>query len=83
MLDTSLIIGILILLFGFPIGFFLARITQEELSQGQPWFKLLMIISLVGSIVSLIIRSDVLLFSFLFITIVTSRSLKLKKSKAR
>ena len=74
----GLIIGISILLLGIPLGSLLAKSTKEELSQGQKWFKLIIIASFLGSIISLIIRNDVLFFSFLFITIVTSRSFKKK-----
>lgn len=71
----KLLVGIMILVLAFPLGSLLAKATKEELSSGQMWFKLIMIISLISSGVSLIIRNDVLFFSFLFIAIVTSRSL--------
>ena len=71
---VKIIIGIIILLLGIPIGTFLARITKEEFKEGQKWFKLIVFFSLIGAIVSLILRNDYLLFSFLFIAIVTSRS---------
>ena len=69
-------IGILILLLGFPIGSYLARITKEELKSGQKWFKSIIIVSLVGGIIGLIIGNDILLFSFFFIAVVTSRCLR-------
>ncbi|GIW65442.1 MAG: hypothetical protein KatS3mg093_421 [Candidatus Parcubacteria bacterium] len=72
-------IGIIFLFFGFYIGNFLAKITKEELGAGQFWFKLLIITSLIGALISMILKNDVLFFSFLFIAIVTSRSLKKKK----
>lgn len=71
-------IGILFLLLGFLIGSYLAKLTKEELKSGQRWFKLIIIASLSGSVVSIFINNDILLFSFLFIAIVTSRSLKRK-----
>ena len=61
---------------GIPIGNFLAKITKEELKEGRKWFKLIVFISLIGGFVGLIIGNDILLFSFFFIAIVTSRSLK-------
>jgi len=73
------VIGIAFLILGFPLGFYLAKKTKEELKVGQKWFKLIIIISLSGAIISLIIGNDVLLFSFLFITLVTSLSLRKKK----
>ena len=77
----ELVIGILVLLLGVPIGLYLAKSTKEELFQGREWFKLIIVISFIGSIVSLILRNDVLFFSFLFILIVTSMSLKRKRNK--
>jgi len=71
-----LIIGTLFLISGIPIGNILARMTKEELKPGRKWFKLIILLSLVGALISLIFRNDTLLFSFLFIAIVTGRSLK-------
>lgn len=72
----KIIIGIAFLMIGIPIGSYLAQKTKEELKQGKKWFKLLIVISLICSIVSMIIKNDFLLFSFLFIALITSRSLK-------
>ncbi len=77
----KLIIGVFVLILAFPIGNYLAKITKEELKQGQKWFKVIILLSLIGAIVSLILKRDILFFSFLFITIVTIRSLKIKKRK--
>ena len=73
------IIGIIVLILGFPIGDFLAKQAKEELKPGQEWFKLILFVCFIGAIVSLFLRNDVLLFSFLFIFVITSRSLILKK----
>lgn len=72
----KLLIGILVLLVGFPIGNFLARLTREELNSGQRWFKLIIIACGIGVLISLFFRNDTLLFTFLFIIVVTSRSLR-------
>lgn len=74
----KLITGCIILLIGYFIGIILAIETKEELKSGQKWFKLIILISLIGGIIGLVIRNDVLMFGFFFIAIVTSRSL-LKK----
>lgn len=76
-------IGIIVLALGFPIGNFLASKTKEELRAGQLWFKLIIISCFIGAIFSLIFANDVLLFSFLFIAIVTSRSLVVKKKETQ
>jgi hypothetical protein len=74
----KILIGLVILVLGIPIGSYLAKITKEELKKGQKWFKLIIIICLIGAIISLILSNDILLFIFLFIAIVTSGSLKRK-----
>ena len=75
----DLIIGIVVLILGIPVGNWLAKITKEELTVGQKWFKLIIIISLIIGFIGLIIGNDVILFSFFFIATVTSRSLKKRK----
>jgi len=69
-------IGIILLVLGIPIGNMLAHMTKEELKQGKKWFKLLIILSLIGGIIGAVIKNDAVMFSFFFISIVTSRSLK-------
>jgi len=72
----KLAVGIGVLILGIPAGNLLALKTKEELKSGQKWFKIILILSLVGSISALIFWQDYLLFSLLFIAIVASRSLK-------
>ena len=74
----KLLIGGLVLLLGFPIGSYLAKQTKEELKSGQKWFKLIIVVSLIGGGVGLIFGNDVILFSFFFIAVVTSQGLKKK-----
>lgn len=76
MQTANIFIGILVLLLGFPIGSYLAKNTKEELSLGQKWFKLIIIVGLVGGGIGLVVGNDVILFSFFFIAVVTSRGLK-------
>ena len=71
----KLVIGIVFLALGIPIGNLLAKITKEELKSGRKWFKLIVVVSLIFGVVGLIIGNDILLFSLFFIAIVTSRSL--------
>ena len=77
------IVGIVLVILGFPIGNLLAHVTKEELKSGQRWFKLIILLGFVGGIVSLILGNDALLFGFLFIAIVTSRSLEKKNKKEK
>jgi NADH:ubiquinone oxidoreductase subunit 4 (subunit M) len=72
----KVIIGVLVLLSGIPIGNYLAKITEEELREGQKWFKIIVIASLIGGTIGLLVGNDFLIFFFFFIAIVTSRSLK-------
>ncbi len=72
----NLLIGIILLILGIPIGNFLAKYTKEELKDGRKWFNLLIFIGLIGGVIALIIGNDAIMFSFLFIAIVSSRSLK-------
>ena len=74
-------IGIAVLALGFFIGNYLVKLTKEELKSGQLWFKLIILASFIGAIFSLIFGNDALLFSFLFIAIVTSRSLVRRKRR--
>ncbi|MGA2130163.1 MAG: hypothetical protein ABSG05_00920 [Candidatus Pacearchaeota archaeon] len=69
------LIGIVVLLLGIPLGNWLAKTTKEELKAGKKWFRRLVIVCLVGMLAGLVIGNDVLIFTFAFIAIVTSRSL--------
>jgi hypothetical protein len=77
----KIIIGIAVLALGIPIGNILAKNTKEELRGGRKWFILLIFISLIGAVLSIIFSQDSFLFAFLFIAIVTSRSLRSKHTK--
>ncbi len=70
-----LAVGIVVLFLGIPLGNFLANQTIEELKDGKKWFKLIILFSTLVSIFGLVTRNDFVLFGFLFIAIVTSRSL--------
>jgi hypothetical protein len=75
----SLIFGMLVVATGVPIGDFLYKKTREEIKSGQKWFKIIVITGLMGAIAAMFLNNDFLFFSFLFISIVTSRSLTFKK----
>jgi hypothetical protein len=69
------IIAIFVILLAIPIGNFLKKQTKEEIKIGQNWFKLIILFSLIGSIFSIFLKNDILFLTFIFIAIVTSRSL--------
>ncbi len=75
----KIIIGICVLFLGFPIGNILAKNTKEELADGRKWFLLLIALSFIGAILGLIFENDWLMFTFLFIAMITSRSIIEKK----
>ena len=72
----KIMLALAVLLLGIPIGNLLAKYTKEELKIGKIWFQLLMFIGAIGGIISLIFQNDALMFTFFFIAIVSSRSLK-------
>jgi len=72
----KIIIALVVLLLGIPIGNLLAKYTKEELKVGKKWFQLLMFIGVIGGILCLIFQKDALMFTFFFIAIVSSRSLR-------
>ena len=77
---VKLLIGVGVLIFAFPLGNFLRNLTRDEQKAGQPWFFILTILGFVGGIVGLIILEDWLLFTSLFVAIVSSRSLIVGKN---
>lgn len=79
----KLLIGAGVLILAFPIGTLLARKTKEELKEGRKWFKIIIYIGMIGGVSGLLIGNDVLMFSFFFIALVTSRSLKNGKNRKK
>ncbi len=77
----QLALGIAVLVLGYPLGYFLARVTKEEIESGQRWFKIIIAVSLICASASIILKNDALLFSFLFFAVVTSASLKHKQKR--
>ncbi len=77
----KLIIGIVVLILGIPFGNLIAHWTKEELGSGQKYFRVLVLVGLIGGLVGLVIGNDILLFSFFFIAIVASRSVKSSRKK--
>lgn len=79
----NIAIGTIFLILGIPIGDFIAKLANDELKAGTKWFRRIVFLSLLGTLLALIFRSDILMFSFAFIAIVTSRSLKDKRKRKR
>jgi len=70
----KLLVGAGIVFLGWPIGDFLKFLTRDEMKSGRKWFKLIVLVSLIGMAAGLFFN-DVLFFTFAFIAMVTSRSL--------
>ena len=79
----KILIGIAVLLLGIPIGDLLAKNTKDELKEGKKWFIIIIFLSMIGAVLNLIFSNDALLFTFLFIAIVTSRSIVKRKNKIK
>ena len=68
--------GVLSLIIAFFLGKFVASISKDELHMGHKWFETILLISFLGVISSAIFRNDALMFTFLFILVFTSRSVR-------
>jgi len=66
---------VLILLTAIPAGFLLAWLTKEELKDGRKWFKLIIALSLAGSVVFLVLKNEAVTLTLVYITIATGISL--------
>ncbi len=69
------LVAVLILVLAFPLGSLLASKTTEELKGGQKWFKIVFFVSLFSGLFSIFLENEFLVFSFLFIAIISSRSI--------
>ena len=70
----ELLIGVLALILAFPLGSYLRKLTLDEQKQGKKWFFYIMILGVLSAIVSLIFRNDVLMFTFLFTSMIALQS---------
>jgi ABC-type Fe3+ transport system permease subunit len=75
-----MILEIVILLLAVPVGFFIAWLTKEELRMGRKWFRILIVVSLIGIIGFWIYGVSYVSWTFGFIGIVSTISL-VKASK--
>lgn len=66
-----MIIEIIILLLAIPLGLLLTRIANDELKDGRIWFKILIVLCLIGGILFLLIRKSIIGLTLFFILIVT------------
>ncbi|HLD98362.1 MAG TPA: hypothetical protein VI815_03480 [Candidatus Nanoarchaeia archaeon] len=72
----NFILGVIVLLWSIPIGIILKSITKEELKSGRKYFMALWVLCIILSIlIGFFIKEEILLysliFSFIFIGIVS------------
>lgn len=73
-------IGILVLISGLFFGNLLKNsVEKSEIEKGQIYFKIIFSTSILLAIISFFFKQTFLVFGFLFVGIVTSKSLKRKK----
>jgi predicted membrane protein len=68
---------------GIPLGNILTKMTKEEISSIQKWIKLIFYSAIVLAILFVFLGNDAILFTLLFIAIVTSRSLFFSSKKSK
>lgn len=66
-----MLLEIIILALAFPVGFLLAYMTKEELVQGRKWFRVIIIVSILGSIWFFLTKQAYISLTLLFILIAT------------
>lgn len=74
----SIILIIVIVLLGYPIGLLIAKLTKEELKAGRKWFRILVFVSAIAIVASILFTTgETLLFlvmSFVFILLLALAS---------
>ena len=76
-----MILKIVILILAFPLGFFIAWLTRDELIQGRKYFRALVIASIIGVIWTWIYGRRAETWSLGFVFIVSLISLIKSKNK--
>lgn len=72
----KIILGLLSLVLAVFIGNILAKHTKEELKDGKKWFKAILWISFVLALIGIFFMVWSVVFTFLFIFIITMRSIR-------
>ena len=69
-----MLLEITILLLGFPVGFLIAWLANDELHVGRKWFFGLMVLSFIGIILFFALRVSYVSLTFGFILIISGVS---------
>lgn len=74
------VLSVFVLLTSIPVGLVLARLTPEELADGRKWFKLIILVSVLGVCLFYFLKNYVIALTFVYILIVTFVSFMKSKS---
>ena len=66
-----MIIEIIILILALPAGYLIAWMAKDELKNGRKWFRILIILSIIGSIGAYLYGYNAIAFTMVFIFIVS------------
>ena len=67
---------VLILLTAIPAGLLVAWLTKEELRAGKKWFKMIIALSLAGSVIFLFLKNEVVTLTLMYMAIVSYMSIR-------
>lgn len=70
-LGNEMLLEIIILLIGIPVGFLIAYLTKDELVAGRKWFKVLIIVFVLVGIWSVLTGWNVVAWTSAFIVVVS------------
>jgi len=77
-----MIVEIILLGLAIPVGFLIAYLARDELIQGRIYFKALIAISILTTVISYLYNQPIKFLTSLFILIATSISLIKSKDKS-
>jgi len=77
------IFAILVILLAIPLGAYLRHVTGDEVINGRKYIKAIFYLSALFSVLFLILRKDYLVFTCLFILLVSYQSLTTNKRKRK
>ncbi len=71
-----MILEVIVLILAIPIGYLLAWMARDELIIGRKWFRIMMVLSILLSILFLILNNFAIFYTLIFILIVAFISYK-------
>mgnify|MGYP001584158899 FL=1 len=80
---TEMILEIIILLLGIPVGYLIALMARDELKAGRKWFGVLVIASILGAVWFYLIGESVIVWSFGFVGVISAVGLGMERNKSK